>query len=252
MTKKIEENFAQELFTFYKSIQNSLRNVKQTKKQNDLSYQCIVPNSSYSPWYDDSEFMETYNKVKPNTLVDIYRCFELWNYVKRNSKLEGAIVEIGVWRGGTGAILAQADRNNPNSYIILADTFEGVVKASSVDTIYKGGEHSDTSETIVNDLMKGLKLSNYKILKGIFPDKANLDDDRDLKIKLCHIDVDTYQSAKDIFNYVWEKMVKGGAVIFDDYGFWGCEGVTNLGNEIHRSDAVFIHNLNGHAIFVKI
>jgi O-methyltransferase len=46
-------------------------------------------------------------------------------------------------------------------------------------------------------------------------------------------------------------MVLGGVVVFDDYGCWGCEGITELCNELNIKNGTFIHNLNGHGIFVK-
>ena len=46
-------------------------------------------------------------------------------------------------------------------------------------------------------------------------------------------------------------MVSGGATVFDDYGFHGCEGVTRMVNAIRERDAAVIYNLNGHAIVLK-
>ena len=178
----------------------------------------------------------------------------LWNFIKRNRHIKGDILEVGVWKGGTGSILAKATELFSTGTVYLADTFTGVVKASVNDSIYKGGEHSDTSILIVNSLLSKLKIYNTNILNGIFPDEINFEsiNQPDVKIKLCHIDVDTYTSAKDIVNYIWPKIVKGGAIIFDDYGFWGCEGITKLCNEINIEDSIFIHNINGHSIFIKI
>jgi len=69
---------------------------------------------------------------------------------------------------------------------------------------------------------------------------------------LCHIDVDTYDSAKDIVEWVWPRLSVGGAVVFDDYGFVRCEGVTKLVNELSSdNDKLFIHNLNGHGLIFK-
>ena len=64
--------------------------------------------------------------------------------------------------------------------------------------------------------------------------------------------MDTYQSAKDIFDYAWPKMQVGGVVVFDDYGFWTCEGVTKYFNALELADGRKIHNLNGHGIIIKI
>ena len=41
------------------------------------------------------------------------------------------------------------------------------------------------------------------------------------KIKLCHIDVNTYESTKEVFEYVDKRLVKGGVIVFDDYGNTG-------------------------------
>ena len=232
----------------------SIRDFKLSNNHEDITHQNIVSYATYSPWYDDKDFMAAYDACKKNTLVDIYRCFELWNFVKMNNNLKGDILEVGVWQGGTGCLLAKSSELFSQGNVFLADTFKGVVKATNEDTIYKGGEHADSSVEIVNSLIDKLNITNTKVLKGVFPDEISFEslNVKDVSLKLCHIDVDTYSSAKDIFNYVWPFIIKGGAVIFDDYGFWGCEGVTKLVNEIKQNDTVFIYNLNGHGILIKI
>lgn len=40
--------------------------------------------------------------------------------------------------------------------------------------------------------------------------------------------VDVYQSAKDIVEWAMPRLTRGGVVVFDDYGFRNCEGVTTL------------------------
>jgi O-methyltransferase len=212
----------------------------------------ILPKNTFSPWENDSEFIELYGKINgSHTLVDKYRCFELWSIGKQLSKKEGAVIEVGVWRGGTALLLCKAFTSNTTIY--LCDTFEGVVKASDKDTLYKGGEHADTSEQIVVELLETNKVSNFHIIKGIFPEKAT-DAVSGEQFKFCHIDVDVYQSAKDIFEWVWPKMIRGGMVVFDDYGFAACEGITTLVNELtlQYPDSLFIYNINGHGILIKI
>jgi O-methyltransferase len=248
-----KEDFLSETVSLYKKQLALIRSFKLSNNEAGISHQHILSYSTYSPWIDDEAFINTYEIIKGSTLVDIYRCYELWNFIKKNSLIEGDVLEVGVWRGGTGCLIAKAAELYANAKVYLADTFTGVVKASAEDTNYKGGEHADTNIDLVMDLINQLQLTNVEILKGIFPDEVNLNNvGTNLKIKLCHIDVDTYTSAKDIFDYVWPYMVKGGAVIFDDYGFWGCEGITKLCNDIKLHDSSFIHNINGHAIFIKL
>lgn len=214
-----------------------------------IHHQQVIPVATYSPWESDVAFNDIYEKVKNNTLVDKYRCYELWRMVSELNNKSGDILEVGVWRGGTGAILCRASEPNKETKVYLADTFEGVVKATENDTVYRGGEHSDTSDLIVKDLLKNTEASNFNILKGIFPDDfphVKID-----ALKLCHIDVDTYLSAKEVFDYAWPKLIVGGIVVFDDYGFWTCEGVTKYFNDLSLNNGTKIHNINGHGIIIK-
>lgn len=247
---KYKEDFVEQVVLHYKQQLRSLRNFSLSTNAKGIQHRHLVSFATYAPWLDDQKFMGLYRLVEAHTLVDIYRCYELFSWVIRNSHIPGDILEVGVWRGGTGCLMGAAlQMVSPDATLYLVDTFSGVVKAGPDDTWYKGGEHQDTSPGVVKGLAGLLKLQNVQVLSGIYPDEVNpalLNG-----LRLCHIDVDTYQSAKDVFCEVWPKVNRGGAVIFDDYGFWGCEGITRLCNELKPVDGVFFYNLNGHAIFVK-
>jgi O-methyltransferase len=234
-----------------KKILNVLRETFFTQLDNTIVHKQVIPSASYSPWESDKDFIKVYKHAKSNTLVDIYRCYELWSLALGTQNLEGDILEVGVWRGGTAAILGEANKKSKNSVLYLADTFKGVVKAGKNDTLYKGGEHADATENTVKKLLQLCGVSNYQLLKGIFPDSFG-NKLKIKKLKVCHIDVDTYGSAKSVFEYAWPKMVSKGIVVFDDYAAWGCEGVTKYVNSLKLNDGVFIHNLNGHAVMIKV
>lgn len=220
-------------------------------------YGLSFPSANYAPWLGDEAFKKIYSQISNNTLVDIYRCYELWQLVEQAHSLNraAAILEVGVWRGGTAGIMAQQLLNlNSTATLYLADTFTGVAKAGANDSFYTGGEHSDTSQYIVEDLLKTKsQYQNYKILKGIFPDETANKIPITEQFGLCHIDVDVYTSAKDILEWIWDKLIIGGMVVFDDYGFHSCTGVTKLVEEYRNfPDRQIIHNLNGHAIMTKL
>ena len=215
-------------------------------------YGQIAPHSNYSPWNKDRNFSACYESIKDHTLVDIYRCYELWSLVEKVRLLDGGLIEVGVWRGGTGAMMARrAMMCGITDPVYLCDTFEGVVKASGSDPSYVGGEHADTSEQIVAQLVQRMALPQVKILKGIFPDQT-AGSLTASTFRLCHIDVDVYQSAKDVYDWIWAKLVVGGVVVFDDYGFDSTPGVTRFVEEqAQLPGRMTIHNLNGHAVVVK-
>jgi O-methyltransferase len=135
--------------------------------------------------------------------------------------------------------------------VFLCDTFKGVVKAGKHDSIYKGGEHQDTSATEVDHLLCRLNIQNYRILDGVFPEDTGTNIEN-LRFRFCHIDVDVYNSAKDVAEWIWPRLVNGGIVVFDDYGFQSCNGVTTFVNEMRLwPHCLIVHNLNGHAIAIK-
>jgi len=74
----------------------------------------------------------------------------------------------------------------------------------------------------------------------------------DCKISFCHIDVDVYESARLAVEWLVPRMEPGAFLVFDDYGFISCRGVTTLVNEM-RNDGLwrFIYNINGHAILTR-
>ncbi len=212
----------------------------------------IMPWATYSPWLLDDKFQACHHIIKDYTLVDLYRCYELWHLLGQVNNVEGEVLEVGTWRGGTGCLLGRRAMDlGLKSRIFLCDTFEGVVKTSDKDSSYTGGEHADTSIPVVQELMGKLGVDNIKILKGIFPEDT-ASEVEDLKFRLCHIDVDVYQSGKDILDWVWPRLSLGAVVVFDDFGFASTTGITRLVHEEEqRDDLICVQNVNGHAVFVK-
>jgi O-methyltransferase len=218
-------------------------------------FENIQADIKYAPWSSDEQFKLELSQIGGHTLVDHYRCYELWELVGRAAAINPSahFIEIGVWRGGTASLIAKKlSIISSQATLYLADTFTGVVKASEKDASYRGGEHADTTVDVVKKLLNG-KYDKIKILKGIFPEETSQFVDNQQNFAFCHIDVDVYQSAKDIVDWIWDKLAVGGVIVFDDYGFPTCTGVTKYVNEQDgKSDRLVVYNLNGHAIIVKL
>ena len=218
-------------------------------------YGPIQVEPTYSPWNGDKEFQAVTAAISGMTIVGLLRRWELWTLVEQVAKLgTGALIEIGVWRGGTGALIAvQAKRCGIADQVFLCDTFTGVVKAGPKDSKYRGGEFADTSRQMVEELIfNKMSLSNVEILEGVFPDETGVQLEA-LQFRFCHIDVDVYQSAKDIVDWIWGRLVPGGVIVYDDYGFFFCDGITKVVEEqMGCSDRLVLYNLNGHAVIIKL
>lgn len=210
------------------------------------------PISTYAPWQADPDFRRVHQAIRRHTLVDEWRCHELWSLVAELRDVPGDILEVGVWRGGTGALLAaSASKHGLDGTVFLCDTWHGVVKTGEIDTYYRDGKHDDASRETVERLVERLRLRNVELLAGVFPDETGARI-ADHTFRLCHCDVDVYLSAADVLEWVWPRLSAGGVVVFDDYGFPACPGVTRLVDEQRGlPDRLVLHNLNGHGVIVK-
>lgn len=220
--------------------------------------------NSYAPWAQETHLSPVLRDILPAfyevtecskyTLVDIYRFWTIYEALYSIKSIKGDVLEVGVYRGGTAAFIAHILKHfcSP-SHFYLCDTFSGVVKATQNDTAYKGGEHADTNVQCVEKLIsKYLAHANFTILQGIFPEETAGMIQSNV-FKFCHIDVDTYQSAADVFSYILPKMKENGIVIFDDYATQGLEGMTRFCNELkHRNDLITFHMFNGQFMVIKI
>ncbi len=223
-------------------------------KYSAAGYERVEPKATYAPWTTDTQFLAVNEVIREHTLVDRYRCYELWSLVAQAMKVPGDLLEVGVWRGGTGALIAARAAAVADGVrtVYLADTFTGVVKAGPKDRYYTGGEHANTSASHVQGVLDSLSLENTSILEGIFPDDTAGELDN-AQFCFCHIDVDVYQGARDVTEWVIPRLSRGGIIVYDDYGFYGCEGVTEYVDSIASHPSLtFLHNLNGHAVLVRI
>lgn len=158
----------------------------------------------------------------------MYDCF--LEYLQKIKGLNGDIIEVGVYRGISLAILgALTNSLGINKIIYGVDTFCGMpdIVIDGLDNGFdefgepwapgKGGHFpGDFKDTSILQVARMAPWGNIKLIPGIFPACANqIQSD---KFCFAHIDVDIYNSYKDSYQYLWPRMVSGGAIICgDDY-----------------------------------
>ena len=92
---------------------------------------------------------------------------------------------------------------------------------------HDAGDFGDTSLAAVKSLLKDFP--NVTFCRGRFPETAGPVQDQ--LFAFVHIDADIYQSVKDSCAVFYPKMVPGGWMVFDDYGFLSCAGARTAVNE---------------------
>lgn len=164
------------------------------------------------------KFFELYEIVKDNSLVartpdglsfEYNRLLFLYLFMPKINKLEGSIIEFGTYKGGTARFMASLT----DKIVFTLDTFEGLPYPSKRDKAHiypKGGLKADYHE-----VQRFCFMPNIVIKKGLFSETMP-----QVMVSLfcfAHIDADLYESTKEAIEWVWDKLVKGGMVLCDDY-----------------------------------
>lgn len=206
----------------------------------------IISRAIYAPWKKNNFFRVFFKKISHLTLLDNVRSYTLWYLTESLKNKEGSILDIGCLRGGSGFLMSKINKRG-TTYLI--DTFEGLVET---DKFYNKN-HFILNDGVreLKENIKKLRLKNTKIIKSVFPDE-NIKEIK--KVKICHIDVNTYLSTIKSFMYVHKRLISNGIIIFDDYGTFGNENIKKFINKIikkYKKDYFFIFNFFGQCILLK-
>ena len=140
------------------------------------------------------------------------------------SSVSGAVAEVGVYRGGSLAMLAYLF---PEKSVYGVDTFSGMPPVCE-DDVHEEGDFSDVNYEEVNEKLSSL-FQNVTLLKGFFPD--DVIHRMPGEYSFVHVDCDIYQSVKDCCEFFWPRLSSGGMMLFDDPGFLTCPGAAKAFNE---------------------
>lgn len=135
--------------------------------------------------------------------------------------VQGCVVECGVWRGGMIAGMAQVLGSRK---YYLFDSFEGLPVPSDVNGEKALEWHRanvlDSCKTNVSFAYEAMEGTDCEIVQGWFSDTLSAFKE---KIAILRLDCDWYSSVATCLNYLYEQVVPGGLIIFDDYYVWdGC------------------------------
>jgi len=175
----------------------------------------------------DKKFLNSYSEGKKTGALmnhpgDIkYRTYIACYFSKYASKLEGDFAECGVGKGILSkTIVTYLNFEKINKTFYLFDTFEGIPLQQSknqhekemmkfMNTIhFQGNYYDDVCNTFSN-------FPNVKLIKGIAPEslkKTSLN-----KISYLSMDMNNAYAEIECIKVLWEKIVKSGIVLLDDY-----------------------------------
>lgn len=173
------------------------------------------------------------------------------NHVKN---LEGDFVECGVNTGAYArAVIDYIDFPKLDKKFYLFDTFGGLVaeqisekeKEIGIDQLYK-----NNYKDVYEEVKKTFASFNVNVVKGSVP--STLNSCTSDKIAYLSIDMNVTEPEIAAINYFWDRVVKGGVVILDDYGFPPHINQKNAFDEFARQKGIEILNLpTGQGVIIK-
>ncbi|MEO6565157.1 MAG: TylF/MycF/NovP-related O-methyltransferase [Casimicrobiaceae bacterium] len=190
----------------------------------------------FSPWRGLGDFNDYLALARPYTLVSADRCYVLLTLVRQALSLKADFVECGVYKGGTAMLIAKAiAASRSDTRLCLFDTFEGMPATDPSRDLHKAGDFADTSRSDVEArvvAIPGVRPDRIALFPGWIP--ATFNDARLERVALAHIDVDIHRSVIDCCEHLYPRVVDGGFMVFDDYGFPSCPGARMAVDEFFR------------------
>ncbi|MEI6609644.1 MAG: TylF/MycF/NovP-related O-methyltransferase [Deltaproteobacteria bacterium] len=206
--------------------------------------------------------------VRHNTMLSKRRLVTLYQQVAYCERygIPGAFVECGVWKGGAMGMMAQANMQTGKSrrHLHLFDVFQEICEPdAAVDgekalrevQQYMGSGHDKGKLQPLTGIYNfmggpGTLAENRKLLEktigypvellqyhvGWFQETLPAVHEAIGPIAILRLDGDWYASTKVCLEYLFDKVVKGGIVIIDDYGTY--EGCRRAVDEFMNTECV--------------
>jgi hypothetical protein len=179
-------------------------------------------------------------RVEPFTMTSPSRIVGLMDAVKYvvSNEIPGAIVECGVWRGGSmmAAALTLIEAGDTSRDLALFDTFEGMTTPGRHDRLADGTPASDVlghspreqgngywciaglDDVRTNVLSTGYPPDRIRFVSGRVEDTLPLHAPD--TIALLRLDTDWYESTRHELAHLYGRLADHGILIIDDYGHW--------------------------------
>lgn len=208
---------------------------------------------------------QTVAAVAPYTMTSPERLASVCDAVRYvcRSHIDGAVVECGVWRGGTmmAAALTLLAEGDTVRELFLYDTFAGMTEPTAADVDGRGRNarrwmsrygrtaagDSRWCNASLDDVTRNLLSTGYPAERCTFvegPVEETIPGTAPDRIAVLRLDTDWYESTAHELEHLFPRVSPGGVLILDDYGHW--QGARRAVDEYLAQNevAVLLHRLD--------
>jgi hypothetical protein len=187
----------------------------------------------------EAEFAEIWESVRERTMTGHEKVYGLYHAVRYvvGYGISGAILECGVWRGGSmlaaARTLHQLGVHDRDLY--LFDTFEGMTEPTDRDVQISNNKSAEQrlatedrgswvwAVASLEDVQQGFEDVSYPAGRIHFvagPVEKTVPDQAPEQIAILRLDTDWYASTRHELEHLYHRLAPGGVLIIDDYGMW--------------------------------
>jgi hypothetical protein len=174
--------------------------------------------------------------ARPYTMTGVEKQYALYLATRHvvAHDIPGAVVECGVWRGGSMHVVARTllAIGDTSRELYLFDTFDGMTPPTDKDVTYDGKPVADLLSSrprtariwavaSLEDVQQGFEAIPYPrerihLVQG--PVESTLPEQAPDQIAILRLDTDWYESTRHELMTLYHRLSSGGVLIIDDYG----------------------------------
>ena len=211
-------------------------------------------------WYFENNFYYTSDKSRILKILDQYEIY------KKISKIKGDVLEFGVFKGASlirFLTFRDLTENSRKRKIYGFDIFGKFPNPKKMSKNFKAdrnfAQRHDQNiglgikKKVLENYIKKKKINNFKLIKGNVLNTLPLfiKKNKNIKISLLHLDLDTYEPTKFVLDSLFSKLSKNAIILLDDYKH--IKGATLATNEFLKENNLKIKKVskNGRPYFIK-
>jgi hypothetical protein len=187
----------------------------------------------------DEATIDTVRSVQGFTMTPPERIYALCQAIRHivANRIDGDIVECGVWRGGSMMAAARTllELGETDRELYLFDTFAGMPRPTEDDVDHAGVSALDEwnryhhsglnalARASLDEVRAALRNVDYPpdrihLVKGMV--EQTVPDRAPQRIALLRLDTDYYESTRHEMTHLYPRLAPGGVLIVDDYGYF--------------------------------
>lgn len=206
---------------------------------------------SHLNWTMSKEFKGVLASWGKTPGIPADRCFFIYTLGRLIAAkgVAGDTAECGVRYGKSSFMLLTglADPSRPHH---LFDSFAGLSEPGMKDDSrgLKEWEEGEMATDVQVVMKKLAAFPNCVLHQGWIPERFQ--DVADRRFAFVHIDVDLYDPTRASLEFFYPRMVQGGYIVCDDYGFASCPGATRAFDEFFEDKPESVLQIPSGQVFV--